>query len=126
MKSFRLPLKAACTIAAVAGLLSVSFALPAAASSRSVTGTVIAQNGLAVRKVFKFGGPVPENAPVNYYLSYGDQRTVSCWMNGPWVTGPYGQTDAWDAIYHSEGHVGVVSDAWMYTGGDIRNQVDHC
>ena len=127
MRSFRQLLRITVGVV-VAGLLLGTFTPPATATASvtTVNGTVIAQNGLAVRKVFSTSGPVPPDAPVNYYLSYGDQRTITCWMNGPTITGPYGSTDAWDAIYHSEGHVGVVSDAWMYTGDDIRHQINHC
>lgn len=118
-RSHRLPrwartaaaLSSASTVLAVLAVLApAASAAPATTAlttpARTVSGTVTARNGLAVRKVFNTSGPVPSDAPINYYLSYGDQRTVYCWMNGPPNSGPYGTTDAWDAIYFSEGHVG--------------------
>ncbi|GAA2903810.1 hypothetical protein [Streptomyces mexicanus] len=99
-----------------------------AEAAASVAGTVIAEEGLAVRRYYP-GTPTPftyAQAPVNYYLSYNDTVTISCWLEGPTVTGPYGATNAWDVVYRSEGHLGVASDAWIYTGADIRTQVNKC
>ncbi|MET8957530.1 hypothetical protein [Streptomyces sp. NPDC004533] len=95
-----------------------------------ISGQVIAQAGLAVRYDYASDTSVPftyDEAPSQYYLPYGTSVSVYCWVLGPDVTGPYGTTNAWDMIEKfGQGHRTVASDAWIYTGGDVRNQLARC
>lgn len=96
-------------------------------------GTVAASPSLNVRTASGPGsagtgsviGTVPNGATVYF----------GCTAQGPSVTGPWGASATWDALfgyrtsdgaYHSLGGWAFVADAWVDTGGDSSNAVVGC
>ncbi|WP_433353646.1 hypothetical protein ACQP25_09535 [Microtetraspora malaysiensis] len=112
----------------------------ASASALDAGGRVINQAGLAVFKVkvnqifssdsarFEFNYKKPEG-----WLEYNDNVSFMCWVPGKPIKGPYGTTNAYGALgalkYNGPGAGNewlVVTDAWVYTAGDIKKQVPRC
>jgi hypothetical protein len=79
-----------------------------------VTGTVWPSNGLNIHS----GSPT---GAVFDVLPYNYSNNTDCYTTGPVIHGnPY-----WDSIWDSRaGRTGWVSDYYLYTGGNIYNQVD--
>jgi hypothetical protein len=86
-------------------------------------------------------GPVTWNSPVVRHAALGTQLVIVCWMNGPSVTGSFGNGDTiytysttvWDAVVDTNATTLndgtprlAVSDAWMDTGGDTSKLIRKC
>ncbi|MFI6603093.1 hypothetical protein ACIBHX_43210 [Nonomuraea sp. NPDC050536] len=100
-----------------------------------IKGEVVSDTGLAPRQVTVWRsdqeGHVPvytvhDDQKVTPYLEYGETIWISCWIEGPARTGPYGTSNRWDVYWPSLTPMRAVPDAWVYTGGDIANQTSHC
>ncbi|HEY3732408.1 MAG TPA: hypothetical protein VGL63_00690 [Streptosporangiaceae bacterium] len=82
---------------------------------QTVRGTAEATAGLNIRS-----GPGTGYSLVGV-MPYQSTGTVYCYSSGTVVNGdPY-----WDWTATSHGN-GYVSDYWLYTGGNINQQVDPC
>ncbi|MFI6317797.1 hypothetical protein ACIBG8_09785 [Nonomuraea sp. NPDC050556] len=112
----------------------------ASASALDAEGRVINQAGLAVFKVkvnqiyssdsarFEFNYKKPEG-----WIEYDYNVSFMCWVPGKPIKGPYGTTEAYGALgalkYNGPGAANewlVITDAWVYTGRDIKKQVPRC
>ncbi|WP_067131998.1 hypothetical protein [Microtetraspora malaysiensis] len=125
----------------VGGLLAVGMtALPSSAAAKQApVGKVINTAGLASFEATTIGGSAADGdvyridfskRPVRWY-AYGAPIYPVCWIEGPKVTGPYGSTTAWISVagaYSASGAGSqtVLTDAWVYTGNDIRKQIKKC
>ena len=80
-----------------------------------VTGTAWPSNGLNIRS-----GPGTQYSIIGT-MPHNGTGTVFCYSDGTDIHGdPY-----WDAIMSNWGQ-GFVSDYYLYTGGNIYDQVDGC
>jgi hypothetical protein len=79
------------------------------------SGTAKAPAGLNIRNAPNTGAGIVGSMP------YNSSGTVYCYSTGSNVNGD----SYWDYIDYN-GTSGYVSDYWLYTGGNINNQVDPC
>lgn len=104
----------ALAIGACAGLIAV-FAAASPAAASGLVGTAKSSTGLYVRQGGGTGFASVASMP------YNAQGSVSCYIVGQSVDG-----DAyWDYIDY-DGSAGYVADYWLYTGGNVNEQVTRC
>lgn len=82
---------------------------------RTVEGTAWPSNGLNIRS-----GPYTGDSVVGT-MPHNGTGTVFCYTTGTDINGD----SYWDHINSSWG-TGYVADYYLYTGGNINQQVDHC
>jgi hypothetical protein len=53
-----------------------------------------------------------------FVVAEGTQVWLYCYVDGPYVDGPYGTTSIWNFTSTPSGHTGFMSDAYLATGSN--------